>query len=141
MVQGRAPTDETLLICPFYGFKCAIEDSERIDLGGGVAIWRMPHNLRALVDRRIPELALRLNQVEWAIQIPRDPKGRETPTERTRTTEEFSSLGYRLHDDVREIMIGVVTALRLQHAGSVAPGKLVYVLSSGQEFEYGSVTS
>ena len=132
--------DKNFWICPLYPFKCTAEGSDPIDLGGGVAIWRIPTSLRDLVDGHIPELDLHQNNVEWVIQIPPNPKGRESPQNGKLTPVQLISHGIRLHDDIRETMIDVVTALRLQQAGSFAPGPLVYVLSSGQEFSLGHAT-
>lgn len=140
MAELIRPTDDTFFICPLYAFKCTAEGSDLIDLDGGIALWRIPPSLRDIVDGHIPELDLRQNKVEWVIQIPPNPKRRESPQNGRLTPVKLMSHGFRLNDDVRETMIDVVTALRLQHAGSVAPGQLVYVLSSGQEFSLGHVT-
>ena len=139
MEGKRALIDDTFWICPLYAFKCNIEGSERIDLGEGIAIWRISDDLQYYIDERIPELALRANKVEWAIQLPHDI--------RTRATAE--TVMDNIHEDIplfpfvrhpSEITIDLITALRLQHKGEVAPGPLQELSISNGEFMLGGMT-
>lgn len=140
MEEKSTPSDGTFWICPLYAFNCNIENTERIELGTGVALWRIPNALQGKIDERSDKLELELNKVKWAIQIPFNPKGRATSEKETATELERTSHVFSLFDDSSEIAIDMITALRLQHEGTVAPGPLLQLHTTNSDSAMGGIT-
>lgn len=134
MEQERTPVPDTYWICPLYSFSCTIKDLEPIDLGGGVAIWRMPPQVRDRIDRNDERLALGINLVDWAIRIPQNIKRwKTTETVMDNIHDQISSEAGLLHD-MSELTVDLLTTLRVLHKGAVALGPLLKLDTDNRKF-------
>jgi len=126
----RTLTEGFSQICPLYAFTTRGRVSQRVDLGEGIAISRISYDLVRLIDKRIPELALDSNKVQWVIQLPFNPR-------RKRISKSQTSLYSEVLESSSEIVIDLITAIRLQHEGDVAPGPLLQLDIRNRDFNLG----
>lgn len=127
-MEERTLADGNFQICPLYAFKCTAKGPKYLDLGGGVAIRRIPYDLQHYIDERHNELALAINRIDWVIQLPYNPS-------RRRKSNTGIPLSLAPYERAAEIVSDLIAALRLQHEGPVAPGPLLQLRISNRDFD------
>lgn len=132
MAELIRPTDDTFFICPLYAFNYAVAGSKRIDLGEGVSIWRfppIPNRLEFQSYEQIFSIAgYGFAEVVWALQLPFNPTGR--------VLEKNELIPIM---DLFGLALDLITVLRLQHAGNVAPGPLLQLSFSNDKLRMGGL--
>jgi len=119
MVPDESNSSSRYWLCPLYSFDC---DCESIDLAEGIQIKPAPRELKKHIGERSRDLYGRLDdpsKFDWAAFLPHP-----TNANGVRAPVELARIGYRENDRARDLLIDLVTALRLCHQGMVTPGPL-----------------
>ena len=134
MAELIRPTDDTFFTCPLFAFKYAAKGSKRIDLGEGVYIWRIPPIPNRLAFQSYEQifsiLGYNFAEVVWALQLPFNPRGRAM-----KKNEIIPIM------DLFALALDLITVLRLQHDGDVAPGPLLQLSFSNGKLKMGGLSS
>lgn len=134
MAELIRPTDDTFFICPLYAFNCNIEGTERIDLGKSIAIWLIPSIPNRLEFQNYEQMlsiaGYNFREAKWALQLPFNPRGRAM-----KKNEIIPIM------DLFGLALDLITVLRLQHAGNVAPVPLLQLSFSNGKLRMGGLSS
>ena len=118
-------TNSSFWICPLYGFSYDVDNAEKIQISPEVGIWRIPDRLQGEIDDSTDQLELDANEVNWGILVPYHPARTEPLTRETATAEQLISYGLASGREAEQVVINLVTTLRLLQKGNVAPGPLL----------------
>jgi len=127
--------NERYWLCPLYSFDCYFEG---IDLTEGIQIKPAPNELQQYLRERTYYLYGRWSDpsdVNWAVFFPycADASG-------VSDTLELMRIGLEEDDRVRDLLVDLVTSLKLCHKGRVTAGPLMFASTHNSEWSMGSHT-
>lgn len=123
---------ESYWLCPLYSFDC---DSENVDFIDGIQIKAAPTHLKDHFYERYRSEAQRhdLSKFDWAAFLPYRRRNVEGLS-----VEERFSIGFEEHDRARDLLVDLITALKLCHGGRVIAGILISASVKNSEWSFGS---
>jgi len=134
MEASNATPTTTYWLCPLYSFDC---DCESVDLAEGIQIKAAPTHLKDHFYERYRSEAQRhdLSKFDWAAFLPYRRRNVEGLS-----VEERFSIGFEEHDRARDLLVDLITALKLCHGGRVIAGILISASVKNSEWSFGGST-
>ncbi len=131
---GSSGTASRYWLCPLYFFDC---DCESVDLAEGIRIKPVPTQLKDYIHEHYTSEAQRyyLSEFEWAACLPYIRSNVEGLS-----IEERFLIGLKEHDRDRDLLVDLVTALRLYHRGRLVAGPLISASFHNSQWSFGGTT-
>jgi hypothetical protein len=135
MSTGNLNPTSRYWLCTLYSFEC---DCEYIDIGEGIQIKRAFRELQDYINNMTRDLYGRWDDpsdFDWIASLPNCERA-----EGVSDPDELIRIGLAEMDRVRDLLVDIITALRLCHKGIITPGPLISAALRDSRWAMGGTT-
>ena len=119
-----------MVALPLYSFNC---DSENIDLAEGIKIQKIPSEFVHYLDKEYSHgLKTIPSTAKWIASFPHDEN-----INKGNNFKEAFQIAYESQDKIRNLLVDLITALRLYQKGRVVTGLLTSATLNNTEWSIG----
>ncbi len=132
MTTENPKSRERYWLCPLYSFNC---DCDSVDFEEGINIRRISREFVSYLDRQYShKLKTIPSTARWVVRLP------VISTNSANNLSEATRIGYINWDKVNNLLVDLMTALRLYQKGRIVAGLLASATHQNNEWSFGTST-